>query len=351
MTQPNRRVDSRAASGLLLCVLASTTLAAGIEHVVHISVDGLRADAITTLGADKAPNFFRLRDEGAFTDNARTDADYTNTLPNHTSMLTGRAVENVEGHNYTSNRLPSPTSTLHAAKGSYVASVFDVAHDRGLSTGLYASKDKFVIYEQSYDAVSGAPDFTGVDDGRDKIDSAVYDDDTAALLARFLTQMADAPHHYSLLHLRDPDAAGHGSSWDLSPGGAYLDAVMAVDELLGKLLAGIAGNPRLADTTAVILTADHGGRLGTYNHGRGGDSGNYTIPFYVWGPGVAAGADLYVLNPFSRTNPGERQPPYADPDQPIRNADSGNLALDLLGLGPVPGSTVNARQDLAVSPP
>ena len=338
-----------ALTGLLLGTLTTATFAAGIEYVVHISVDGLRADAVTALGASNAPNFFRLRCEGAFTDNARTDADFTNTLPNHTSMLTGRGVNGASGHNYTANGLPAPTTTLHTTKGSYVASVFDVAHDHGLSTGLYASKDKFIIYEQSYDAVSGAIDTTGADNGRDKIDSWVYDSDTTALVTRYLADMASAPYNYSLLHLRDPDSAGHGSTWDLTPGGAYLDAVVAVDELLGDVLGQIESDPRLDGRTAVILTSDHGGRLGTHGHSPGSDTENYTIPFYVWGAGIAAGADLYTLNLFSRADPGNTQPTYAAAGQPIRNADSGNLALDLLGLGPIPGSTVNAGQDLEVA--
>lgn len=335
---------------LLLSAVMPAAFAAGIDYVIHISVDGLRPDAITTLGAGNAPNFFRLRTEGAFTDNARTDAEFANTLPNHTSMLTGRGVNGASGHNYTSNGLPTPTTTLHSNKGSYVASVFDVAHDHGLSTGLYASKDKFVIYEQSYNGISGAVDITGADNGRDKIDSWVYNSNTAQLVTNYLIDMASAPHNYSLLHLRNPDSAGHASTWDLSPGSAYLNAVVAVDGLLGTVLGQVESDPQLVGKTAIILTADHGGRLGSHGHSPDDDPENYTIPFYVWGPGVGAGDDLYALNLFSRSNPGSDQPAYSASGQPIRNADSGNLALDLLGLGPIAGSTVNANQDLAVAP-
>lgn len=329
--------------------LLPQAIAQPVAHVIHISVDGLRPDAITALGPSNLPNFYRLRTQGAFTDEARSDYDYTVTLPNHTTQLTGREVLGPTGHNWTDNSDPEPEQTLASNKGSYIAGVFDVTHDNGLSTGEYASKSKFSLFATSWDAINGAPDVIGPDNGNNKIDAYVNDSDTAELVNTFTADMSNQPLNYAFVHLRDPDAAGHSYGWDITPGSEYSDAVKTMDDRLGTIFALIDGDPQLTGRTAIILTADHGGS--GYGHSDPELAEDYTVPFYVWGPGVMPGADLYALNPASRLNPGTGRPDYSAPLQPIRNGEAANVALKLLGLGPVPGSTIDSAQDLALTIP
>ena len=83
------------------------------EFVIHISVDGLNPQWMQqVIDAGKAPTLKRLQAESAWTANARTDYTHTITLPNHTSMLTGRPVLQPDGmpptvfHGWTINDVP-----------------------------------------------------------------------------------------------------------------------------------------------------------------------------------------------------------------------------------------------------
>ncbi len=279
------------------------------ERVIFISADGMRPDAVEALGPEGAPALHRLRSEGAWTGNARTDFVYTVTLPNHTAMITGRGVTGPEGHGWISNSDPKLGQNLHRNRGSYLSSMFAVAHDHGLATALYASKSKFSLYDISYDERTGEADTTGEDNGRDKIDRFLVNEDSSRLTDALLADLATAPSDLTMLHLRDPDSAGHADGWDLTPGSPYLRAVAKVDQLIGRILDAIDGSPELRGKTWILLTADHGGLTATKGHGEARESDNYTIPFYTWGPRVPAGGDLYALNPDTRENPGSINPP------------------------------------------
>ncbi len=338
---------------VVLSLAAAAQGTTPVEHVIHISVDGLSGSLLEELLAGDVvgdyANFQRFVDEGATTFQARTDFTRTNTLPNHVSMVTGRPVQRPRGqpdtvhHGWTDNDDPGSNETLHDDGNpnvDYIASSFDVVHDHGLSTGFFASKSKFVLFEQSYDAAAGAPDVTGVDDGKDKLDVYVED---SAIQADFLAQMAAQEFDYVFLHYRDPDGAGHDGGWGSAQ---WDDAVRLVDGWLGEVFALVEGSPGLAGSTVIFLSADHGGE-GT-SHSDADEVANYTIPFFAWGVGVTPGADLYDLNPTTRADPGTGRPDYNAPLQPIRNGDGGNLALALLGLPPIPGSTINVAQDLVL---
>jgi hypothetical protein len=309
-----------------------------VEHVVLISVDGLNPDAIRQLGPTGTPDFYRLMSEGTSTLNARTVLEATQTLPNHTSMVTSRPVTVTGGHKVTFNE--DNGSTVHATAGTYCSSVFDVVHDAGGRTALYSGKAKFDFLDRSWDATNGAVDTTGVDDGRDKIDSYVNAPDRTTTDALKAALTSSDPAEFSMIHYPGPDQTGHAQGYMSA---AYVAEVADTGELIGELLDTIAGDPELAASTTVIVTSDHGG-LGT-SHADATAQVNYTVPVFAWGVGVTAGSDLYALNP-DRADPGTTRPDYTAAVQPVRNAEVGNLALDLLGFGAIPGSGINTAQSL-----
>ena len=343
---------------LAVLVFAAGQASAEVAYVIEISVDGLGGTYLNKMfngtapgGPYAIPNFTRLKNEGASTLAAHIDNNNWETLPNHTSIITCRPRDGANGHNWTSNGDPALGQTIHSNKGSYVAGVFDVAHDNGLTTGMYANKSKFSLFDTygsytgggSYNAVYGALDITGPDNGRDKVDTPYINTALGGIVVdTFIAQQKSAsPNRFAFLHINEPDAYGHSTGWGST---TWYSQVVNVDTMLGKIFKLIEQDvPAMTGRTAIILTADHGNQD---NPPTGAD--RYAVAFYVWGPGVAPGADLYSLNT------GLRQPAASYPMttyggmQPIRNAEASNLALSLLGLGPIPSSTFNYAQDLRI---
>lgn len=145
--------------------------------------------------------------------------------------------------------------------------------------------------------------------------------------------------NYLFFHMADLDYAGHSYGWG-SP--AWSNTLAAADGSLGSLFEALAGNPLFDNQTSSNITSDHGGGSSPYWHDNPEEPVNFTIPFMVWGPGWPAKADSYQIfeNGF---DPGTNRLAYTAPFQPVRSGDAANLALAMLGLPPVPGSSMLPR--------
>ena len=161
-------------------------------------------------------------------------------------------------------------------------------------------------------------------------------DDADAMHTAVVAGLTADHFSYTFVHYRNPDTAGHASGWGSDP---YEAAVVTVSTYLGDLIDTIESDPVLAANTVLIVTSDHGGT--DTGHGASTDEQNFTIPLFTWGAGVSPGADLYALNP-DRAVPGDLQIPFDAAAQPIRNGDTGSLALGLLGLPQIDGALMNA---------
>src|SRR5688572_28993192 len=133
---------SAAASSVVLSAIASalggstaevspTSRTRVTDHVVIISLDGLRPDAIAKFGAQSLQ---RLMREGRFTLQAQTILP-SKTLPSHTSMLTG---VDADKHGITWN-----SEQLDEHGHVDVPTIFGLAKASGLHTAAFFSKTKF----------------------------------------------------------------------------------------------------------------------------------------------------------------------------------------------------------------
>jgi predicted AlkP superfamily pyrophosphatase or phosphodiesterase len=187
----------------------------------------------------------------------------SNTLPSHTSMLTG---EPPERHHVSWNNVPAARfETVE------VPTIFGVARARGYRTAAFFSKAKFQALQKA-----GTLDYSQAPGGWF---GKWTSDRTVGDVERYLD--AGQPD-LLFVHLSDPDAAGHEFGWMSE---RYRRAVTTADRAVGRLLAAADGTYGRG-SYSVIVSADHGG------HGRGhgtNDRRDVTIPWIAWGLGVRPG--------------------------------------------------------------
>lgn len=268
------------AAGALLLAPAAAVTGAVTNHVVIVSIDGLRPDAVARFRASKIAALIR---DGSHTLAATTIVP-SKTLPSHTSMLTGVGPEE-HGITWNSNETQS-----HATLA--VPTVFGVARAHGLQTAAFFSKGKFNHLE-----VPGSLDYAQAPDGDDRWSA----DRTVRDVERYL---ATQRPNLLFVHFGEPDYSGHIWGW---MSWFYGRAVRKADAAVGRLLAA-ADRAYGAGNYTVLLTADHGGRGRSHGSARAED---VTIPWIAWGEGVRPGSTLTV---------------------PVRTMDTAGTALWLLGV-------------------
>ena len=257
------------------------------RRVVIISEDGLRPDA---LSPELTPRHIALIHEGARAKDAETIPE-SDTLPSHASMLSGVGARE---HGLWWNSYQSNRGYIH------VPTIFSVAHEKGLSTAMIVGKPKL-----RHIAIPGTVDH--------------YERPSylcGGVAKRAGEYFAASKPDLMFVHFSDPDEYGHSHGW-LSP--EYMRAVHASDRCLATLLSAIDATG-LADSTLIIVTADHGG------HGKKHSDGHVAvdreIPWIVRGPGV--GHDVVL-------------------DEKVETEDTAATTLAALGLPALPHMRGTAR--------
>lgn len=250
----------------LLCLTTITcgqqTRPADVPRVLIFSIDGLRPDCL--LRAD-APNIHKLMNVGSFSMWCRT-TDVAITIPSHTSMLTGVTPEK---HGINFNGDPPDDAQIK------VPTLFDLAKEKGYTTGLASGKRKFSLF-----AMTGHLDHIWT-----PTDGVVDDASTATHAVQIIK---DYKPDVMYVHFGATDATGHGIGWGTPE---QIATIGLADKAVGRVLDAYREIGDL-DNTFIILSADHGGTL--RSHGRG-DIRSHFIPWIAVGPNVRSDFDLTRL--------------------------------------------------------
>ena len=243
---------------------------AGSNHVVMISIDGLKPSTYAAPGPSKVPTLRRLAAEGASAEGV-VGVTPTVTYPSHTTLISGvlPAVHGIYNNNILDPEGISNGSWYWYARDIKVATLPVAVKARGLTTAAV-----------SWPATVGAdidylmPEFGGVTRHPQSLDLMralsrprallddyeaqgralpwpMTDDDRTGLAAWIIRKYRP---HFTLLHIFDTDSAQHTHG----PGSPEaLAAIEAADAHVQQVLAAVT-DAGLAERTDVVIVSDHG---------------------------------------------------------------------------------------------
>jgi len=259
-----------------------------IEHVVLISIDGLRPDCALLANT---PTLHAMLRDGTYTFWASTTA-VALTLPSHTSMVTG-VKPNKHGIHWNAD-LP-----LKEPLYPRVPTVMEMATKAGYVTAMIAGKSKFNVLNKP-GTITHVHVASEADGNNEEVTAAavkIIEEDRPAL---------------TFIHFPDVDSVGHAKGWG-SP--EQLAAIEKTDAQVGQIFAAL-DRTGIRGSTFVLLTSDHGGA--GFTHGAD-DPRSRHIPWIVVGPGVRKNFDLTRIESLE-----------------VRTEDTGATACWVLGLAQQP---------------
>jgi len=226
---------------------------AAIRHVVIISEDGLRPDALTGV---RPPVHEAILKRAAYSLQART-IRRASTLPSHAAMLSGF---DVKEHGLYWNSWKPDRGYIQ------VPTVFDAAKKGGGESAAFVGKSKLehIVHPGSVDVFSRPGYFC----------KKVVEEATRYFIEK--------KPEIEFIHFSDPDDLGHSDGWMSNQ---QFDAVRQTDKCLATLLDAVSA-AGLDRETLFIISADHGGH--GHNHS-GKIKEDRLIPWIAWGPGIRPG--------------------------------------------------------------
>jgi hypothetical protein len=251
------------------------------EFAVIVSIDGLRADAVTPALRTLA----MLQRTGAVATHAQT-IERSTTLASHAAMVSG---VDADVHGLTWNAWRPWRGHIR------FPTLFRLARLAGIDGAMFVAKAKL---RHLVDPDDGAATFRVAGGSCHRVVEAAE------------PWLRERRSGVALVHFPDPDSAGHRHGWMSPP---YRRAVAQADACLGRVVAALRARRGGTERVLLVVTADHGGH--GRSHGTRLDV-DRDVPWIAWGGAAQRGARI---------------------SRPMLTTDTAPTVLEALGLPATPG--------------